>query len=648
MKLKRDAAWLKKTVNQEFAIFIGGAQDHEDTLKEEIQQLFPQSHLVTKEAANFVMEIAEAEVSGAEAYRITKNQEQILLQGSDYPGLLHGFFQIYFKLVTQQEIKNETVVPQQHLRMINQWDNADGSVERGYAGESIFYHNGQFRRDDELVKEYARLLASVGINGISINNVNVHAIETKFITPEYLPDVKRVADIFAAYGITTYLSLNYAAPVELGGLSTADPLAEEVIAFWQNTVAAIYQVIPNFGGFIVKADSENRPGPFTYGRNHDEGANVLGRALKPYGGKVIWRCFVYNCKQDWRDHSIDRARAAFDNFKPLDGKFEDNVILQIKNGPIDFQVREAVSPLFGQLQKTNQILEFQIAQEYTGQQKHICYLLPMWKEVLDFETYADKEAPVKKVLGHFSPVPENSGIAAVANIGFDDNWTGHKLAQANLFGYGLLIGANDLSAEAIAKLWIALTFDLSPQNQEALLDILMTSRQTYENYTAPLGVGFMVEPNHHYGPNVDGYEYAAWGTYHYADRNGIGVDRTAKTGTGYVKQYLGENVAQYENLATCPDNLILFFHHVDYTHVLHSGQTVIQHIYDTHFAGYETAEEYARTWERFKEEMDPTAFANVQERLQEQLRCGREWRDQINTYFYRKSGISDEQGRKIY
>lgn len=277
------------------------------------------------------------------------------------------------------------------LRMINHWDNFDGSVERGYSGRSFLYEDNRFTRDLERIRDYARLMSSAGINAIAINNVNVHALETLFIS-KYLPDVSRIADVFRLYGIKLFLSVNFAGPMHEGEVGTADPLDPEVRKWWQSKAAEIYAAIPDFGGFVVKADSENRPGPFTYGRDHADGANMLAEALEPFGGIVIWRCFVYNCKQDWRDRKTDRARAAYDHFKPLDGKFNDNVILQIKNGPMDFQVREPVSPLFGALERTNQVIEFQIAQEYTGQQRHVCYLVPQWKEIMEFNTYAKGEA----------------------------------------------------------------------------------------------------------------------------------------------------------------------------------------------------------------------------------------------------------------
>ncbi|MDN6437140.1 MAG: alpha-glucuronidase, partial [Lactococcus sp.] len=379
--------------------------------------------------------------------------------------------------------------------MINHWDNMDGSIERGYAGDSIFYKDNTFRRDFKLIRQYARLLASVGINAISINNVNVHQVETRLILEESLPDVKFISDIFSHYGIKTYLSVNFASPKLVGGLATSDPLADDVNKFWANIAKTIYRAIPDFGGFVVKADSEGEPGPFTYGRGHDDGANMFARALSLYGGHVIWRCFVYDCKQDWRDRSIDRARAAYDHFIGLDGKFDDNVTLQIKLGPIDFQTREPVTPLFGALKKTNHMIEFQITQEYTGHQKHIYYLAPVWKEALDFDTQmTDGKSLVKTTLKEHSVNPSLSGIAAVGSVGMDDNWTHHKLMQINLFTYGRLCWDNALTSQEIADEWLKLTFDLSAKAKAALLAILLSSRETYEFYTAPLGIGFMVKP----------------------------------------------------------------------------------------------------------------------------------------------------------
>ncbi|MBB5325500.1 alpha-glucuronidase [Anoxybacillus tepidamans] len=575
----------------------------------------------------------------------------VYIAGKTDKGVLYAVFHFLRLLQMKENIERLSIVehPKNELRMINHWDNMDGSIERGYAGRSIFFESGQFIKKRQRMKDYARLLASVGINAVSINNVNVHETETKLITEKFLPDVAEVAGIFRAYGIKTFLSINYASPIEIGGLSTADPLDPSVQQWWKKTVAQIYSYIPDFGGFVVKADSEFRPGPFTYGRNHADGANMLAEALEPFGGIVIWRCFVYNCQQDWRDRTIDRAKAAYDHFKPLNGQFHSNVILQIKNGPMDFQVREPVSPLFGAMPKTNQLLEVQITQEYTGQQKHLCFLVPQWKEVLEFDTYAKgKGSEVKKVIDGSLFGYLYSGMTGVSNIGDDPNWTGHTLAQANLYGFGRLAWAPDLSAEEIAKEWIVQTFGDDPQVVEQISRMLLDSWRIYENYTAPLGVGWMVNPGHHYGPNVDGYEYSHWGTYHYADRDGIGVDRTIATGTGYTAQYFPENAAMYESLDTCPDELLLFFHHVPYTYHLKSGETVIQHIYNSHFDGVEQAKQLKKRWEQLKGKIDEKRYMDVLERLTIQIEHAKEWRDVINTYFYRKSGIDDQYGRTIY
>jgi alpha-glucuronidase len=586
-----------------------------------------------------------------DGYIIKYYNQNIIISGKNDRGVLYGVF-AFLRLVqleTPLHKMNMIDNPSNMYRMINQWDNFDGSIERGYAGNSIFYENNKFIKNKQRVQDYARLLASVGINSIVLNNVNVHYHETRFITKVYLPEIARLADIFRKYGITIFLSVDFASPIELGNLSTADPLDKSVAKWWRDAATEIYHFIPDFGGFLVKADSESRPGPFTYGRDHAEGANMLASALKPYGGVVIWRCFVYNCKQDWRDTKTDRANAAYDNFMPLDGQFLDNVILQIKNGPMDFQVREPVSPLLGGLRNTNQIMELQITQEYTGQQKHVCFLVPQWKEILDFDTLSKgKGSTIKKIIAGEVHPQEHCGIAAVSNIGNDLNWTGHQLAQANLYGYGRLAYNPDLSAEGIAEEWVRLTFSSNDIVVKTICDILLNSWQTYEKYTTPLGIGWMVNPNHHYGPNVDGYEYSHWGTYHRADLFGIGVDRSIETGTGFAGKYIGENAQMYNSIDSCPEELLLFFHYVPYRYMLKSGKTLIQHIYDSHFEGVAQVKEFKKQWLALKAHIDEERFSNVLNRLDVQIKDAIEWRDVVNTYFYRKSGIPDEKGRKIY
>lgn len=650
---RRDFCWLAKQVQNKNIITYylddGKKTAVTETIEREMPLLFKEIRRSGSPDASIAFLPGDETALGTEGYRIGETEDGYKIESASPAGYLYGMYGLHRLLTTQNEagFPYESV-PDQSIRMIDHWDNFDGSIERGYAGESIFYDHNTFRGDMELIRQYARLLASVGINAVLINNVNVHRPETFFVTGEALAEIRRISDVLAAYGIKTYLSVNFAAPITVGRLKSADPLEPEVASWWEETVKRIYEEIPDFAGFVVKADSEGEPGPFTYGRNHDDGANMLARAAGPYGGVIIWRCFVYDCSQDWWNREADRARAAYDIFEPLDGRFLDNVILQIKNGPIDFQIREPVSPLFGALKKTNQILEFQITQEYTGHQRDICYLVPMWKETMDFDTKHGRGLTVKEAVRENSPVRGRSGIAGVGNVGMDANWTGSKLAQANLYGFGRLVWNHELSAEAIAEEWVRQSFCLTEEKCGKLAAILTTSRDVYEAYTCPLGVGFMCKPAVHYGVDIDGYEYDRWGIYHYADRDGVGRDRTVKTGTSYTRQYSDARFSEYEDLSSCPDELLLFFHHVPYTHVLHSGKTVIQHIYDTHFEGVERVREYQAVWESLKDSLDEESYLNMKERLVWQLENAVSWRDQVNTYFYRKSGIPDEKGRKIY
>lgn len=596
-------------------------------------------------------EIAKLQPEGFLIKVVKDNKgSKIYITAKTDKGLLYGVFRFLLYLDQQKEIGKLHLLenPKNPIRMINQWDNLDGSIERGYAGRSIFYQNNILTTDMARVKYYARMLASVGINAIAINNVNAHKEETRLIADK-IHMVKEINDIFRDYGIRVFLSINYASPIDIGGLSSADPLDDEVAKWWVDRVAYIYKNIPDFGGFLVKADSENRPGPFTYNRNHAEGANMLAAALKPYGGLLIWRCFVYNCQQDWRDLTIDRAKAAYENYHYLDGSFADNVILQIKNGPMDFQVREPVSPLIGTMERTNQMLELQITQEYTGQQRHLCYLVPQWKEILDFDTRAKGQGyPVKKLVNGSTFPMKHCGITAVSNIGTDYNWTGHYLAQANLYGYGRLTWDPDLATETITEEWIISTFGPKQELIDTISKMLISSWPIYENYTSPLGIGWMVNPDHHYGPSVDGYEYSKWGTYHRADFKAIGVDRTVAKGTGFTRQYRKDNYLMFENIETCPEELILFFHRLPYTYRLKSGKTIIQHIYDTHFEGVDQAIRLKEQWEKLNGMIDEKRFSHVLDRLKQQIDHAKEWRDVINSYFYRKTGICDIHSRKIY
>lgn len=595
---------------------------------------------------------AQTDGVGKNGFALTlEGQKSLTVTGADENGVLYGVFRLLadIRLGRRPEEVPAAETPRGELRLVQHWDNMSGDIERGYAGHSLFFKDGAFLPDLSRVQDYARLLASVGVNGVVLNNVNVFKTETRLITAPLLQDVARVAGIFAPYGIRVFLSVNFAAPIAVGGLPTADPLDAEVQAFWARTFDAIYRAVPQFGGVLVKADSESRPGPYAYGRDHAQGANLLARALAPHGGLCIWRCFVYDCQVDWRDRKTDRAKAAYENFAPLDGRFDENVVLQVKNGPMDFQIREPVTPLFGALPKTNTMMEVQITQEYTGQQRDLCYLAPLWKEALEFDTHARGAGSTAACVSDGSLFhAAHGGLAGVANVGDSPCWTGNPLAQANLYAFGRLAWDHTLSAETIAEEWAGLTFGAGSCAVCTAAELLMQSRAVYEHYTCPLGIGWFVNPGVHYGPSVDGYEYSRWGTYHYADWQGIGVDRTAATGTGYAAQYAPQVAAVYEHAETCPENLLLFFHHLPYTYRLRAGKTILQHIYDTHFEGVEEVRRMQAEWQKLKGEVDDGVFEEVCARFALQVQNAEEWRDVVNTYFYRKTGVPDAEGRNIY
>ncbi|WP_329333624.1 alpha-glucuronidase [Streptomyces sp. NBC_00663] len=597
---------------------------------------------VTREPEAYDLLLELDGTGDSEGFTYERGAGRTTVTASGARGLLYGFFHVVRlgEDAFLPEPTRETHEPAVGRRMLDHWDNVAvhpvmGQVERGYAGGSLFWEDGRARGDLERVAAYARLLASCGINAIALNNVNVHTEEARLLT-DRIGEVAELAGVFRAYGVRTHLSVTFAAPVVLGGLSTADPLDPAVRAWWAAATARVYEAIPDFGGYVVKADSEGQPGPFAYGRSHADGANLLAAALEPYGGTVHWRAFVYNHHQDWRDRTTDRARAAYDHFTPLDGEFAANAVLQVKHGPMDFQVREPVSPLIGAMPGTRLAVELQATQEYTGQQRHVCWLGPMWSEVLRF---GQEEGLTVGELAR-------GGLVAVSNVGDDPFWTGHPLAQANLYTFGRLAWRPDADAPEILDEWIRLTFGTAPA--AGVRAVLAGSWRTYEKYTAPLGVGFMVQPGHHYGPSVDGYEYSPWGTYHFADRDGVGVDRSVASGTGFAGQYGKRWAEVYETVASCPDELLLFFHHVPYGQELKSGKTVIQHIYDTHFEGVDEVAQARRVWDSLAGLVDPVRHARVAELFEEQLRGAGEWRDQINSYFFRKSGVPDERGRIIH
>ena len=562
-----------------------------------------------------------------DAYQIVPGDDSSFSITGGSTGLLYGAYRLIMDTLCGKALTGTvTSAPKYSLRMINCWDNADGEIERGYAGRSLFFRNGRLEYDTGRILTLGRLLASAGLNVLCINNVNVH-YPAQLLLEDYLPDLAALADLFRPFGVRLMVSVDFSQPMR-HGIATADPLDSAVQAWWKETAGRVYAAVPDLAGFLVKADSEGRPGPFTYGRNHAEGANMLAEALKPFGGVVVWRCFVYNCRQDWRDTKTDRPKAAWENYAFLDGEFADNVILQVKHGPFDFQVREPLSPLLLGMKKTKLVMELQLAQEYTGHQIDLYTMIPMWKELYE-------ELPADNIMS----------IAAVSNLGDDENYTGHPLAAVNLYTYGLLAWNPDVDAEEAVARWCRLTYNFTDDQEQTLVSLLLSSRRTYEKYTAPLGIGWMITPHDHYGPNPSGYEYDLWGTYHKADRNAIGIDRT-HSGTGYLDQYPEDFRRKYEDPAVCPDLFLLFYHRLPYDFRMRDGRTLIQRIYDDHFEGLEETRVMAGRL-LVLPFPEPDALV-IRDRMNRQLYNAREWCDIINTFFHRLSGVPDAHGRTIY
>ncbi len=596
-----------------------------------------------------------------------KSGKYWLIVATNDRGVLYGTFALLRLVAEKKDVStlDEVQNPSTPIRWASEWDNLDGSVERGYAGRSIFFDGGKVRADLARVSEYARLLSSIGINACSINNVNA---DPKILGQDFIPQLARVADAFRPWGLRLAISVDVSSPKTVGGLSTFDPLDAQVAAWWQRTVDSIYQQIPDFAGVVVKADSEGRSGPSQYRRSAADAANVIARALKPHGGVMFYRAFVYNHHLDWTDPKADRGRAAFDYFHPLDGKFEDNVVIQIKHGPIDFQVREPASPLFGAMKQTSEAIELQVTQEYLGQQRHLVFIPPMWKETLDFDMHVDSgvggrslrraslaQGRLKAVVGQ-TPVKDivagkvwNRGLGgynAVVNVGLDHYWLGHPLAMANLYGYGRLAWNPDLSADQIAKEWTELTFGTDAKVVDTISQMLLKSWRMYEAYTGPLGLQTLTDiTGLHYGPNIESSENNGWGQWHRADAKGVGMDRTVATGTGFIGQYSPEVQKIYEPVEKCPDDLLLFMHHVPYTFVLHSGKTVVQYIYDSHYAGADEAATLVTEWKSLHGLVDDARYAEVLKRQEYQAGHAIVWRDAVVNYFHKISGIEDAQGR---
>lgn len=531
----------------------------------------------------------------------TQNDKKISA-GSDI-GLLYGAYALLRNDMTQGVNQ-----PAFGLRILNHWDNLDSSIERGYAGPSIFW-NKEMRLDTVRIHEYARANASIGINGTVLNNVNA---SPQMLSRPYLLKVKQIADILRPYGIRVYLSVNFASPMRIGGLRTADPLNTGVRQWWKKKAKEIYREIPDFGGFLVKANSEGQPGPGDYGRSHSDGANMLADAVAPFGGTIIWRSFVYGANHKGED----RVKQAVSEFESCDGKFRKNVILQSKNGPLDFQPREPYAPIFDRMQKTPQIAELQITQEYLGQSNHLVYLAPMWKEFFSFVN------PQKLI-----------GIAGVANIGDDANWCGHHFAQANWYAFGRLAWNPYLSSRNIAEEWLEQTF----VRDEAILSMMLRSREACVDYMMPLGLHHIFKFDHHYGPEPDGFKAdypLEWCPvyYHQADSAGVGFDRSTK-GTGATAQYPTPYCTIYDSMTTCPECYLLWFHHVPWTYRTLSGRTLWDEMQYRYNRGVKEVEDFASIWQESKNLIDPQRWQEVNDKLSIQLKDAKEWRDTCLDYF---------------
>ena len=554
-----------------------------------------------------------------------------VIASSSETGALYGAFHFLRLIQTMQPISHLDIQqkPRLQRRILNHWDNLDGSIERGYAGGSLWNWQALPDTIDPRLRDYARANASVGINGSVLNNVNA---DSKFLTAEYLRKVAAIADVFRAYGVRIYLSARFSAPMDLSGLKTADPFDTDVRMWWKKKADEIYRLIPDFGGFIVKANSEGQPGPRTYNRNHVDGANMLAAALVPHHGIVMWRAFVYDMKPGY-----DRAGAAYENLQPFDGQFAPNVLLQVKNGPVDFQPREPFHPLFGAMPKTQIMPEFQLTQEYLGFSNHLVFLATMWREVLDSDTYAKGAgSTVTRVVNGSLYKQPLTGIAGVANTGSERNWTGHIMAQSNWFAFGRLAWNPDLAARQIADEWIRMTLTNDAKAVEVINRIMLESHEALVDYMTPLGLHHIMWGGHHYGPAPwwDTEKRDDWNPvyYHRADAKGLGFDRTP-TGSNSVSQYHAPVRDQFANLSTCPEKFLLWFHHVSWDYRLRSGRTLWDELALHYQRGVDWVRATRKEWNALAGVIDPERHAAVAKKLAIQERDAIYWRDACLLYF---------------
>ena len=594
------------------------------------------NHWEGKQVVNVKLLGQRNEELGNEGYVIDYNADSVVIFANTQVAALYGTYDLIRMQESGQLGKkafSKTELPAFHNRILNHWDNPNGTIERGYAGKSLWKWDELPNKISPVYEEYARANASIGINGTVLNNVNA---DPKMLTAEYLQKVKVLADIFRPYGLKVYLSLNFASPKHLANLKTSDPLDKDVIKWWNDKVKEIYSIIPDFGGFLVKANSEGQSGPQDYGRTHADGANMIADAVAPYGGIVMWRAFVYDAQ------SPDRAKQACEEFVRFDGQFRDNVIIQIKNGPIDFQPREPFSPLFGQLENTNVMAEFQITQEYLGFSNHLVYLHPMWKECLDSDTYQKGEgstvSEITKGVTHNRPI---NAIAGVTNIGDSINWCGHHFAQSNWYAYGRMAWNPELSSEQIADEWIKQTFSSEKKFIEPVKEMMLMSRETNVKYEMPLGLHHIFSGQGHYGPGPwEGASRPDWSPlyYHKAAKDGIGFDRTMN-GSAAVEQYHEPLKSLYNNVETCPENLILWFHHLPWDYKMKSGRTLWDELCYTYQEGIDEAASFIKVWESVEKYVDSQRYENIHRKIVRQAKDAIWWRDACMLYFQTFSGM---------
>lgn len=605
-----------------------------------------------KANASFSLKVKPDKQIKGDGYRLGADG----IQANTDLGILYGVYDLLRRQQTGEPVSDEIVNPSYERRILNHWDNLNGTIERGYAGRSIFWHGDDSltvtEADKMLWQEYARANASVGINGAVLNNVNA---SPKVLTAAYLNRVKAIADVLRPYGIRTYLSANFASPGVIGGLKTSDPLDPEVQNWWKVKAKEIYGLIPDFGGFLVKANSEGQPGPQNFGRTHVDGANMIADALKPFGGIVMWRAFVYSPSDE------DRAKQAYNEFMPFDGQFRDNVVIQVKNGPVDFQPREPFSPLFGAMKKTSVMPELQITQEYLGQAIHLVFLSTMWEELLQSDTYQEGDGSTVARCTDGSIFPQKyTAIAGVANIGLDANWCGHPFAQANWYAFGRLAWNDQLSSAQIADEWLKLTFKPTSAEKEIGVKILpiewdlkflqpvkkmmLESREAAVNYMMPLGLHHIFAPEHHYGPGpwwAPPRVRKDWTPpyYHKADSSGIGFDRTP-AGSDATSQYHEPLRSQLNDLKTCPEAFLLWFHHLPWDYKLKSGQTLWDALCDHYQTGLDQVREFQKIWDRAQQCVDQERFKLVQSKLRQQCVNAQVWKDACLLYFQQFSKMS--------